>query len=188
MVKYNQCQASAACRAADEKDLKEHPFIHVAGPILIMGAEAAIVFAPSIAIDAINALGSQSEQKQVPQPASQPAPATPRLPQVQKVNPTPPPANNGNGTVGPNANQNAAAQSDAAKAAANGHTDIRMNQQQVDAKGNRVGINRPDLQSTDANGVRHYTEYDRSAQSAADHHARTTANDPDGVTHTKIDQ
>jgi hypothetical protein len=63
-----------------------------------------------------------------------------------------------------------------------------MNQQQVNAQGQRVGVNRPDLQSTDANGVRHYTEYDRSAQSAADHHARTTANDPDGVTHTKIDQ
>jgi RHS repeat-associated protein len=111
-----------------------------------------------------------------------------RLPQDVNVNPRAPAANNGNGTVGPSTSQNAAAQGDAAAAKAAGHTDIRMNQQQVNAQGQRVGVNRPDLQSTDANGVRHYTEYDRSAQSAADHHARTTANDPDGVTHTKIDQ
>jgi RHS repeat-associated protein len=112
--------------------------------------------------------------------------ATPRLPQDVNVNPKPPAANNGNGTVGPSGSQNATAQADAAAARGTGHTDIRMNQQQVNAQGQRVGVNRPDLQSTDANGVRHYTEYDRSAQNAADHHARTTANDPNGVTHTKI--
>jgi RHS repeat-associated protein len=108
-----------------------------------------------------------------------------RLPQDVGVNPKPPAANNGTGAVGPSATQNAAAEGDVAAARAAGHTDIRMNQQQVNAQGQRVGVNRPDLQSTDANGVRHYTEYDRSAQNAADHHARTTANDSNGVTHTK---
>jgi hypothetical protein len=112
--------------------------------------------------------------------------ANARLPQDINVNPRAPAANNGSGTVGPSVTQNAAADADAAAARAAGHTDIRKNQQQVNAQGQRVGVNRPDLQSTDANGVRHYTEYDRSAQSAANHHARTAANDPNGVTHTKI--
>lgn len=131
--------------------------------------------------------GQSGSSSNTNQPASQGPPATPRLPQDQNANPVPPPANNGKGTVGPNANQNVAAQADAANAAANGHTDIRMNQQQVDASGNRVGINRPDLQTTDPNGVRHYTEYERSANgNGAAHAARTQANDPNAVTNTKI--
>ncbi len=109
-----------------------------------------------------------------------------RLPQDVAVNSKPPAANGGNGKVGPSATQNAAMQEDVAAAKAAGHTDIRTNQQQVDASGERVGVNRPDLQSTDANGVRHYTEYDRSSTSAAAHAQRTQANDPNGVTHTKI--
>jgi RHS repeat-associated protein len=109
-----------------------------------------------------------------------------RLPQDINVNPQAPAANSGNGKVGPSATQNAAAQGDAAAAKAAGHTDIRMNQQQVNASGVRVGKNRPDLQSTDPKGVRHYTEYDRNAQNAAAHHARTKANDPNGVTHTNV--
>ncbi|HKV93600.1 MAG TPA: RHS repeat-associated core domain-containing protein [Candidatus Angelobacter sp.] len=110
-----------------------------------------------------------------------------RLPQDKNANPKPPAANNGKGTVGPSPTQNAQAQADAEAARAAGHTDIRMNQQQVNARGERVGINRPDLQSTDANGVRHYTEYDRSSTNADAHAQRTQANDPNGVTHTKID-
>jgi RHS repeat-associated protein len=110
----------------------------------------------------------------------------PRLPQDMNVNPTPPAANNGNGTVGPSPTQNAAVQADLAAAKAAGHTDIRVNEQQVNAQGQRCGICRPDLQTTDTNGVRHYTEYDRSAQNAAAHNARTQANDPNGVTHTNV--
>ena len=60
-----------------------------------------------------------------------PESAATRLPQDVSVNPRPPAANNGNGTVGPSATQNAAAQTDVASARAAGHTDIRMNQQQV---------------------------------------------------------
>jgi RHS repeat-associated protein len=185
MVQYNHCQASSACRAADEKDLKEHPFLHVAGPILVMATAAAIVFVPAVAVDIVRALGESKSDKS-PSPTQQPGQSSGRLPQDAHVNPVPPAANNGNGTVGPSPTQNSALQKDVAAAKATGHTDIRVNQQQVNAQGQRVGVNRPDLQSTDANGVRHYTEYDRSVQNAADHHARTTANDPNGVTHTKI--
>ena len=118
-------------------------------------------------------------------PAGSGAPG-PRLSQDIDVNPVPPAANNGNGTVGPSPTQNTEVQADVAAGRAAGHTDIRVNQQQVNAQGERVGVNRPDLQSTDANGVRHYSEYDRSAQNAAGHHARTLANDPNSVTHTTI--
>src|SRR5205085_4171575 len=78
-TRMNQCQNNAACRAADEKDLKEHPFMHVAGPVLVMGAEAAIVFVPAIAIDIITAVAqaqSDNNQTPTPQPGQQPAPAT----------------------------------------------------------------------------------------------------------------
>jgi RHS repeat-associated protein len=185
MVQYNHCQASSACRAADQKDLKEHPFLHVAGPILVMATAAAIVFVPAVAVDIVRAIGESKSDKS-PSPTQQPGQSSGRLPQDVHVNPVPPAANNGNGTVGPSPTQNSALQKDVAAAKAAGHTDIRVNQQQVNAQGQRVGVNRPDLQSTDANGVRHYTEYDRSVQNAADHHARTTANDTNGVTHTKI--
>lgn len=57
-------------------------------------------------------------------------------------------------------------------------TDIRVNQQQVDINGTRVGINRPDLQYT-LNGQRVYEEFDtsRSARGPA-HETRIRANDP----------
>jgi len=37
--------------------------------------------------------------------------------------------------------------------------DLRVNQQQVDIDGNRVGVNRPDLQYT-VGGQRYYEEFD----------------------------
>lgn len=43
-----------------------------------------------------------------------------------------------------------------------GAKDIRKNQQQVDAKGNKVGTNRPDLQWTDKKGQRNAMEWGRS--------------------------
>jgi RHS repeat-associated protein len=80
-TRMNQCQNNAACRAADEKDLKEHPFMHVAGPVLIMGAEAAVVFVPSIIIDVITAAADSQDTNQTPAPQpgqqpQEPAPAT----------------------------------------------------------------------------------------------------------------
>ena len=61
-----------------------------------------------------------------------------------------------------------------------GATDIRVKQQQVNALGERVGINRTDLQYT-VNGQRHYVEYEGLGNPrGADHRARILANDPSG--------
>jgi hypothetical protein len=60
--------------------------------------------------------------------------------------------------------------------------DIRINQQQVDINGVRVGVNRPDVQYT-FNGVRYYEEFDTAAsRRGPGHGARIAANDPLGVT------
>ncbi len=57
---------------------------------------------------------------------------------------------------------------------------MRVNQQQVDINGNRVGINRPDLQYT-LNGERYYEEYETSSlRAAVEHGPRIMANDPSG--------
>lgn len=59
--------------------------------------------------------------------------------------------------------------------------DFRVNQQQVNAAGQRVGINRPDLQYT-LNRKRHYVEYEGVGNPrGAEHEARILANDPNAV-------
>jgi len=56
--------------------------------------------------------------------------------------------------------------------------DERVNQQQVNAGGDRVGINQPDLQYT-VGGGRRYEEYDKSSSNrGVPHAARILANDP----------
>ncbi len=75
------------------------------------------------------------------------------------------------------ASHNAALQNHIAKLPKNA-TDIRVNQQQVNAAGQRVGINRPGLQHT-VNGTRYYIEYEGpSNPRGAAHMARILANDP----------
>ena len=79
--------------------------------------------------------------------------------------------------------QNSAVQTDAIWADARGATDIRIDQHQVNANGNRVGINRPDLQYT-LNGQRHYIEYERVAPPGGrglGHVDRILSNDPNGI-------
>lgn len=62
-----------------------------------------------------------------------------------------------------------------------GATDIRINQQQVNALGQRVGINRPDLQYT-LGGRRYYVEIEGLANPrGAGHEARILSNDPLGA-------
>ncbi|HEY0453910.1 hypothetical protein [Actinophytocola sp.] len=62
-----------------------------------------------------------------------------------------------------------------------GATDVRVNQQQVNAIGQRVGINRPDLQYT-LNGQRYYVEYEGLANPRGLlHEARILANDPGAI-------
>jgi hypothetical protein len=75
------------------------------------------------------------------------------------------------------ASHNRALQADIA-ALPKGATDVRVNQQQVNALGQRVGVNRPDLQYT-LNGKRYYVEYEgQTNPRGSAHEARVLANDP----------
>ncbi len=64
-----------------------------------------------------------------------------------------------------------------------GARNIRVNQQQVTVRnGQRVGVNRPDLQF-DYNGRRYHVEYDvPSSARGPGHQSRITSNDPDAET------
>ncbi len=99
--------------------------------------------------------------------------------------PNPPPANNGNSTIGTNPNQEAELRRDIQKAMNEGATDIRVNQEQVNGQGVRVGQNQPDLQYTDRGGNRHYIEYDQDPANGAAHAQRIRANDPAGIIRLK---
>ena len=102
-----------------------------------------------------------------------------RLPQDIAVNPTPPRDLPVTGRSVGRPSHTAQAQADAATARAAGATDIRLNQQQVNAANVRVGLNRPDLQYTNANGQRVYIEYEGPANPrGAAHTQRIVANDP----------
>ena len=106
-----------------------------------------------------------------------------RLPQDVKVNPKPPAPLRLNRPIGKSPTQNARAQADIQAARAQGATDIRVNQQQVNANGVRVGTNRPDVQYT-LNGNRVYHEYDTpSSGRGPGHQARILSNDPGGTVH-----
>lgn len=62
-----------------------------------------------------------------------------------------------------------------------GATGMRVNQQQVNEAGQRVGINRPDLQYT-LNNQRYYEEFDVPSSNRGPAHAeRLIANDPNGI-------
>ena len=91
-------------------------------------------------------------------------------------------------SVGNTPGQNARVQADALDASIQGALDIRINQHQVNALGQRVGINRPDLQYT-LNGQRYYVEYERFAPPQGRgslHEQRILNNDPLGAVITSI--
>lgn len=90
---------------------------------------------------------------------------TVRRPQDARVNPKAPPART-NSRISNSRAQNNELQRDIKSATQQRATDIRVNQQQVDASGRRVGINRPDLQYTRKDGTRVYTEYDKPGRGA----------------------
>lgn len=104
-----------------------------------------------------------------------------RLPQDIKlgVNKKAPPIKATRGrTIGKNQNQNKSVQEKVAELKEQGATDIRIDQQQVNVKGEHVGINRPDLQYT-KNGKRYYVEWDTSKSGRGPgHESRIRANDP----------
>ncbi|ECI6404084.1 hypothetical protein EQG89_05725 [Salmonella enterica subsp. enterica] len=105
-----------------------------------------------------------------------------RLPQDINVDPTPPAALPTNRPIGRSKTQNERVQSDIERYKAEGATDFRVNQQQVDADGTRVGTNRPDLQFTDADGRRVYIEYDKTISNRGPlHERRILSNDPSGL-------
>jgi RHS repeat-associated protein len=105
-----------------------------------------------------------------------------RLPQDVRAKPLPPDPKDTRRPIGRSPQQNAACQADVAAALANGAEDIRVNQQQVDVSGQRVGINVPDLQYTDTRSdpnQRVYTEYDRPTSNRGPlHEQRIVDNDP----------
>ena len=106
------------------------------------------------------------------------AETVPRLARDVAVSPIAPRALGVNRSIG-RASHNAALGDDIAELP-RGATDIRVNQQQVNAAGQRVGINRPDLQYT-LNGDRFYSEYEGLANPrGAAHESRILSNDPFG--------
>ena len=118
-----------------------------------------------------------------PAPAPSPHPQPVRLPQDLNVNPQAPPALPLNRPVGGSATQNAFVQQRIGQLQAQGASDFRVNQQQVDINGTRVGINRPDLQYTHG-GTRVYEEFDvPSSNRGPVHEQRILANDPGSTVH-----
>lgn len=83
--------------------------------------------------------------------------------------------------VGGSGTQNAFVQNRMTRLQQGGATDLRINQQEVNINGARVGINRPDLQCT-LSGRRFYEEFETGSLADANAHApRILANDPLGL-------
>ncbi|HSP78030.1 MAG TPA: hypothetical protein VLQ93_05850 [Myxococcaceae bacterium] len=115
-------------------------------------------------------------------PTRQVAPGT-RLPQDVAVRPQVPRTLLTDRPVGSSATQNAQVQADIQYLERIGARNIRVNQQQVTQNnGQRVGVNRPDLQF-DYRGRRYHVEYDTPVSGrGAPHQLRTTSNDPNSET------
>lgn len=62
---------------------------------------------------------------------------------------------------------------------------IRKNQQQVDANGNRMGNNRPDIQR-DLDGIHHNLEVDRNVRNNVKHERVIRKNDPEAIYEKEI--
>jgi hypothetical protein len=102
-----------------------------------------------------------------------------RLPQDTAASPKAPKLLEQTRSIGPSPSQNAQLQADIKYLRSMGATNIRVNQQQLTyLDGQRVGINRPDLQF-DYKGRRYHVEYDTTASGRGPgHQSRTTSNDP----------
>jgi hypothetical protein len=106
--------------------------------------------------------------------------AGPRLPQDAAVNPKVPKQLPQDRPIGASQSQNAQLQVDVKYLKDNGAENIRVNQQQATYhNGQRVGINRPDLQF-DYMGRRYQVEYETPTSGRGPgHQQRSTSNDPD---------
>ena len=100
--------------------------------------------------------------------------------------PSPIPPNNGNGGKHGNDEHNDAIDKKIEQVRKEGGTDIRKNQQQVNAKGERVGTNRPDVQWNDANGKHHCWEVDHNPNNSAYHGSVIPRNDPNAIVELQI--
>lgn len=149
------------------------------GPLVSSGAaaaaetgQAAATWLTTAGAGLISALRDRFQQG-----ASTVSSAASRLPQDMAVNPIAPQALPLERTISMSASQNAALQRLIIQLKDLGATGIRVNQQQVNIDGIRVGLNRPDLQYT-LNGVRHYIEFETSSiRAALQHQPRILAND-----------
>ena len=113
----------------------------------------------------------------IPNPRAAAAPARARLVQDVAVNPVAPPALPTSGRSIGRPTHNQRAQEIISNLPADA-SDIRVNQQQVNAAGQRIGVNRPDIQYT-SGGQRHYIEIEgRGNPRGAAHESRIRANDP----------
>jgi RHS repeat-associated protein len=111
------------------------------------------------------------------------APGRERVPQDLAVNPTPPSPLKLNRPIG-RATHNQALADEIANLPP-GAYDLRVNQQQVNLEGVRVGTNRPDLQYS-LDGRRHYVEFEGFDTPRGDaHEYRLLANDPKGAFHLR---
>lgn len=95
--------------------------------------------------------------------------------------PNAPRGNNGNGPVHGGSKHNDAVDQDIQDMKDKGYTDIRKNQAQVDAQGNKVGNNRPDSQGTRPDGKREYREQDTDPNRSTQHGETIKRNDPSGI-------
>ena len=91
-----------------------------------------------------------------------------------------PKSNEGESRPHGNDEHNSAIEQRANQVRKQGATNIRKNQVQVDANGNRVGDNRPDLQY-DLDGRHYNVEFDHNAANSARHGAQIRANDPNAA-------
>jgi hypothetical protein len=108
-----------------------------------------------------------------------PVASAPRLPQDAAVSPKVPKLQPVTRPIGPSPSQNAQLQADIQFLETLGAKNIRVNQQQITVRnGQRVGINRPDLQF-DYMGRRYHVEYDTPTSGrGSGHQSRITSNDP----------
>ena len=95
--------------------------------------------------------------------------------------PTAPEANNGDGPKHGGDDHNDAVDNDIKDMRDKGYTDIRKNQTQVNANGQKVGNNRPDAQGTRPDGTREYREQDNNKKNSERHGDQIRNNDPNGV-------
>lgn len=109
-------------------------------------------------------------------------PNAPQLPNDRAIKSNAPPVLPLDRSVGGSVTQNAAVQADLQLLRDLEATDFRVNQQQLNGDGCRVGICRPDLQATLPDGRQIIIEYDTSAsRRGGPHGVRRNANDGDAI-------